>query len=207
MSTTPFFGLWGRVLVCLFCLVLRGLTLEAAEAAIAAEPEEGQSWLGQEFVRIRRSGESGMEIEEYLPRGERLEDWRQRITVRHVAPGTGFDPELFVRRLKQELGAVPGALVEDCVAAPGGRVLSVTQAGASPTERVRSCLLVLYSAEVGLVLLQYSQHVERLEEAVAEIQLTAWRERLLSQARGSGSVASVAPSQGGAGVQHVERHE
>jgi len=151
---------------------------------LPAGEEEAMSWLGQEYLCARRTGEDGLQSEEYLPRGESFADWRQRVIVRRSSPSPGFDPEVFVGRFKEALRHEAGVRLEDCGPCPGGRVLVVMSPGKVPDGRMNSCVLILYSPEAGLVLLQYSQRPERLDQALAELQLKAWRDRLLNQARG-----------------------
>jgi len=182
------------------CMAMAGVR---EPASAPAGEEEALSWLGQDFRCARRAGEGAIQSEEYLPREESFENWRQRVIVRRSTPLPGFDPEGFVGRFKEELRHEAGVQVEDCGPSPGGRVLVVTSPPTVPGGRMISCVLILYSPEAGLVLLQYSQRPERLDQPLAELQLKAWRDRLLRQARGleAGSV-----SQEGAGIRGAGSH-
>jgi len=185
------------------CLVLGVAlltSLRAAPETVSPVPEPevtGEFWLGEEFVRLGRVEEGGFETEDYLPRGETLATWRQRVTVRRSTQAGRLDPRLFLAGFRAELGKDPSLHLEDGGAAMGGRLLLVNRVAGAEGTRFRSCVLILHSREAGLVLIQYSQQPDRLDESLGDMQLAAWRERLqgLLAAKNASSPNSVpAPS-------------
>lgn len=154
-----------------------------AVPAEVAEPE-GLCWLGQDFVRFRQGEEAGLRSEEYRLRTEEGTEWSQRVTVRqfHLAPRVslaGFCGVL----LKAVEAACPGSQVE-CLLKPGRRAVYVVGGGEKdPMQRTQVCLLLLEGGPGDLLVFQYSQRPGRLDQNLAELQLNAWRERFLAQAR------------------------
>lgn len=184
---------------CLVLALLVGDALRAAPEAIIATPGAevtGEFWLGEEFVSQGRVEEGGFETVDYLPRGETLANWRQRVTVRRSVQAGNLDPALFLAGFREELGKDSAVQLEECGSAMGGRLLMVTRVGGAEGARFRSCVLILHSRDTGLVLVQYSQHPDRLDDSLGEIQMAAWRERLQGHPAGNSSSSSgpVAPA-------------
>lgn len=155
----------------------KDLRASNAEARTNTGPASHVEWLGQRYLLGRHQMMGNTINDEYFLENEGPENWSQLLAVQKIEQ---THPAVVLNQLRNARNVRCEVLAENSISC----VLRVKEAGV-PTEAREGVILIQRNAspETGLAVVTYLLKPARVEASTASLQLEAWKERLLAQAR------------------------